>query len=199
MAKSIKSASPVFVDMKTLEARAKANGYTRSRRHLSACRLLNGNYLTVAVSQLHGSPKFGQRYVVRLVETTDGNFYQKNGRNVVEIHDETEVTNWHNGRDRTTTWVERFEAQIDIMIEFDKQRLSNGHYLTIIENAQKREVSVIETEIADFDNADCNDVVAIHATLSTGRDRMNALGLARNVQARIFAEDARAAIRSKAA
>lgn len=199
MAKAIKSVSPVFVDMKTLEARAKADGYTRSRRHLSACRLLNGNYLTVAVSQLHGSPKFGQRYVVRLVETTDGNFYQKNGRNVVEIHDETEVTNWHNGRDRTTTWVERFEAQIDIMIEFDKQRLSNGHYLTIIENAQKREVSVIETEIADFDNADCNDVVAIHATLSTGRDRMNALGLARNVQARIFAEDARAAIRSKAA
>mgnify|MGYP003362492300 FL=1 len=199
MAKAIKSVSPVFVDMKTLEARAKADGYTRSRRHLSACRLLNGNYLTVAVSQLHGSPKFGQRYVVRLVETTDGNFYQKNGRNVVEIHDETEVTNWHNGRDRTTTWVERFEAQIDIMIEFDKQRLSNGHYLTIIENAQKREVSVIETEIADFDNADCNDVVAIHATLSTGRDRMNALGLARNVQARIFAEDARKAIRSKAA
>lgn len=200
MAKAIKSVSPVFVDMKTLKARAKGNGYTRSRCwSLSERRLLNGNYLTVAVSQLHGSPQFGQRYAVRLVETTNGRFYRKNGTNVVEIHDEVEVINWHNGKDKTTKWVERFEAQIDIMLEFDKQRLSNGHYLTIVENAQKREVIVVETESADFDDADCTNVVTIHATFCTVKDRMNAMGHARTVQARIFAEDARATIRSKAA
>lgn len=200
MAKAIKSAPPVFVDMKTLKARAKASGYTRSRCWgLSERRLLSGNYLTVAVSQLHGSPQFGQRYAVRLVETTNGRFYRKNGKNVVEIHDEVEVINWHNGRDKTTKWIERFEAQIDIMLEFDKQRMSNGHYLTIVENAQKREVIVVEMESVDFDDADCTDFVAIHATFSTARDRMNALGHARTVQARIFAEDARAAICSKAA
>ncbi|MFT8921081.1 hypothetical protein [Acetobacter sp.] len=199
MAKAIKSVSPVFVDMKTLEARAKANGYTRSRRYLNDCRLLNGNYLTVAVSQLHGSPQFGQRYAVRLVETTNGRFYQKNGKNVVEIHDEVEVTAWYNGKDKTTKWVERFEAQIDIMLEFDRQRLSNGHYLTIVENAQNREVTVVEAEGVDFKEGGCTNVVTIHATFCTVKDRMNALGHARTVHARIFAEDARAAIRSKAA
>ena len=101
MAKAIKSVSPVFVDMKTLEARAKANGYTRSRRYLNDCRLLNGNYLTVDVSHLHGSPQLGQRYAARPVETSNGHFYQKNGKNVVEIHAEAEDINWQNGRDKT--------------------------------------------------------------------------------------------------
>ena len=199
MSKNIKSAAPVFVDMKTLEARAKANGYARSRRDLSARRLLNGNYLTVAVSQLHGSPQFGQRYAVRLVETTDGRFYRKNGKNVVEIHSEVDVTNWHNGRDKTGEWVVRFEAQIDIMLDLDRQRLSSGHYLTIIENAQKHEILVVETTDGDFDGEDRGNFVKIHAAFDVNYDRDDVLGEARSHQARIFAEDARAAIRSKAA
>lgn len=219
MSKNIKSAAPVFVDMKTLEERAKANGYTRSRRDLSARRLLNGNYLTVAVSQLHGSPQFGQRYAVRLVETTDGNFYQKNGKNVVGIHYETVVTNWHNGRNKTVEWVSQFEAQIDIMLDLDKQRLSSGNYLTIFDDVKEKEEThvslmdrkeeryirrtrkflVVETTDGDFTGKNHKNFVKLHEEFCEGVWSIEALAEARAAQARILAEDARNAIRSKAA
>lgn len=219
MSKNIKSASPVFVDMKALEERANANGYTRSRRDLSARRLLNGNYLTVAVTRI-GSPRFGQRYAVRLVETTDGVFYRKNGKNVVEIHNEAEVTNWYNGRDKTYDLVVRFEAQIDIMLDLDRQRLANGNYLTIVEDVKeaeeyafprgwkgddahrkrlvrKRKFMLVETTDGDFRGR----FVKIHEEFPEefGLWGIEALAKARAAQAHILAEDARAAIRSKAA
>ncbi|MBB2164678.1 hypothetical protein HLH26_09000 [Gluconacetobacter sp. 1b LMG 1731] len=160
-----KSSKPVFVNAKELEARIQHSGYSRDRQNLEARRLLNGNYLTVALSrelaEYTQTFRVGRRYVVyvaRLVETTDGNFRRKSGRNVIKIHCEYNVSREYDGASEYL--VEHLESVIDEMLELDKNRLSNGNYLTI--HGNDCAIFVVETTDGAFDGRDKMNFVKIH-------------------------------------
>lgn len=165
-----RSSNPVFVNNNELAARVQRAGYSRDRQSLEARRLLNGNYLTVAstrelvehTNRAYVGRHYGQRHVVRvvrLVETTDGNYLRKNGRNVVKIHRE-HIDPALASLQCLDRLVEQLEVTIDTMIELDKNRLSSGNYLTIHENDCS--VLVVETTDGVFDGRDKPNFVKIH-------------------------------------
>lgn len=83
--------------------------------------LANGNYLTVGVSQAHGGAGgWGQRYYIRLVEISSGDFYRVNGKNVVRVLNERECINWWNGRDKIPGIVKELHDEIGKIVAHDK-------------------------------------------------------------------------------
>ncbi|WP_143225607.1 hypothetical protein [Acetobacter pomorum] len=57
--------------------------------------LENGNKLVIAESQQHGSPKWGRRYGIYVLEIEpDTHFYRKNGKNVIKLRYEASAVKW---------------------------------------------------------------------------------------------------------
>ena len=162
-----------------LEARVQRNGWQRDRHSLEARRLLNGNYLTVG--------RTGER--IFLAETTDGLFHRKNGLNVVKIHEEWSIYS-------SLKTIEYFEYQIDTMLQLDKNRLSNGNYLTIERSADDR-FAVIETTDGAFAGQDSENFVNFHTNYPPYSLCVRVLAdlvVAQRVHAAIIAEDAQQAL-----
>jgi hypothetical protein len=172
--------------------------------------LLNGNYLTIAVSQPfggvvgehNGKVQRGQHQRAYLIETTDGYFHKKDGENVIQIHAEVHSIVWKKSKNANfTRKIEELEALLDFMLDRDKYRLSNGNYLTIFEKAASEKwteltskLLIVETTDGDFNGEQQGNFVKIHAEVSVYRDRKKALVSAHSLQVRFLAEDARTAI-----
>lgn len=173
------------MNIQELEARVQRNGWQRDRRSLEARRLLNGNYLTIG--------RTGE--CIFLAETTDGLFHRKNGLNVVKIHEGWSIYS-------SLKTVEYLEYQIDTMLRLDKNRLSNGNYLTIEQSADNR-FAVIETTDGVFAGPDSENFVNFHTNYPAYSLRVRVwaevrvwadIMEAQRVHAAIIAEDAQQAL-----
>ncbi|MFH7812186.1 MULTISPECIES: hypothetical protein [Acetobacter] len=154
VSKEMSKSSKVFVNTQELEARVQRNGYQRDRQSLEARRLLNGNYLVIGIT--------GDRMF--LAETTDGLFHRRNGRNVVRIHNDDRYPR-RNPYSRHRV-IEYLEYLIDTMLQLDKNRLSNGNYLTTerlaIGESDDCRYFIIETTDGVFDGQDKRNFVKFH-------------------------------------